>query len=255
MCCRGAAVHRRLARLARNRCLREPELLQHMTPDALCMLLSGLAHMSAYHPESFKGKLVEAVAARIPTAQQLQLSKKQRRKQQQLLQNATAAQLLQQEVWQAAGQGAAGRFSTPGSNRGRNVSQGNTQVLQAESLPYVLLNLRQLQVAAPPTFLSSVELALEQRLQSLPLQQLCLGLFALAASKHTADTPFLVAALGRIDAEVQQCSWVDVSQVLFCLAMMRSWGGTLQLTLQQPEQQAQMHRLVAHAQEVSRVVK
>jgi hypothetical protein len=193
------------------------------------MLLCGLARMDAWHPDSFKQQLLGAVLTQIPSAQQLQSSKKQRRKQQG---SATPQQPLQQ------------RDATGMS------SSSATAVLPAESLPVVLLYLRRLWIAAPSEALCMVEAALQQQLQALPVQRLCLGLFGLAATKHVAGTAFLTAALSRVEGELQACSALDIAHVLFSLAMTASWGGDLNKVLQEPQQQAQLHAIVTHTQEV-----
>lgn len=228
--CRGAAVNRRLLRQLRSRCSQEPELLQQLPPQGLCMLLCGLARMDAWHPDSFKQQLLAAVMSQLPSAQQLQSStKKQRRKQEGL---ATPQQQQQRDASGIS-------------------SNSSSALLAAESLPVVLLHLRRLWIAVPPEALSTVEAALQQQLQALPVQRLCLGLFALAASKHTAETSFLTAALTRVEGELQSCSALDVAHVLFCLAMTSSWGGDLKQVLQEPQQQAQLQAMVTHVQEVS----
>jgi hypothetical protein len=190
------------------------------------MLLCGLARMDAWHPDSFKQQLLGAVMTQLPSAQQLQSStKKQRHKQQ-----GTA---------------------TPQQQRDATGTSSNSAVLAAESLPVVLLYLRRLWIAAPPEALSTVAAALQQQLQALPVQRLCLGLFALAASKHTAETALLTAALTRVEGDLQECSALDIAHVLFALAMTSSWGGDLKKVLQEPQQQAQLQKMVAHVQEVS----
>jgi hypothetical protein len=194
------------------------------------MLLCGLSSMDTYQPGSFKQLLLEAVAARLPQQQQQQLSKRQLRKQQ---------------------QGVSGTPQDADSSSSRDGSSDESPgVFQVESLPYVLLDLRRLWVTVPADVLCSTEAALRQQLQDLPLPTLCPGLFSLAASKHTADTAFLAAALSRIDAQLQECSGLDVAHVLFALAMMSGWGGDLRQALQQQEQQQQLQRLVDRAQQV-----
>lgn len=193
------------------------------------MLLHGLSQMDAWHPESFKKHLLGAVTARLPLLQQQQQSsKKQRRKQQ----DAGIATQQQASVQQSDG--------SPGSS---------AAVLQPQSLPVVLLYLRQLWIDVPADVLSAVEGTLQQQMQKLPVQTLCLGLFALAASKHIAETAFVTSALARIEGRLQSCSALDVTHVLFSLAVMSSRGGDLRQVLQQQEQPMQ-RKLLAHVEQV-----
>lgn len=212
--------------------MQEPELLQQLPPQGLCMLLSGLAQMNAWHPDSFKQQLLDAVTAQLPAPTQQQDPQRQRRRQQQ-----------QQQQRQDSGPGNSGCSSS-------------VAVLQAESLPLVLLHLRRLWVAVPADTLCRVEVALQQSMQTLPAQSLCLGLFALAACKHAADAAFLTAALARLELQLQSCSGLDAAHVLYSLAVMSARdGGDLRQVLQQPDQQAQLHRLVAHVEQVRMDVK
>jgi hypothetical protein len=195
------------------------------------MLLYGLARMDAFQPDSFKQQLLEAVAARLP--QQQQLSKRQLRKQQQ--QGVT---------------GTPGVVDSSSSSSSSSSSGEGADVFEADSLPYVLLYLRRLWIQVPADVLCTVEAALQQQLQELLLPRLCLGLFSLAVTKHTADSSFLTAALARVDSQLQECNGLDVAHVLFSLALMSSWGGDLRQALQQQEQQEQLHRLVERAHQV-----
>lgn len=197
------------------------------------MLLCGLSRTHAWQPDSFKQALLAAVTARVELPQQqLQQqheSKKQRRK--------------KQQQQQGQGQDGAGVQQASRSN-------SPVQVFEAGSLPLVLMYLRHLRIAAPPEFLCKVEATLQQQLPTLPLPQLCLGLFALGAARHTADAAFLTAALARVRGEVARCSGLDAAHVLFGLAAMSCWGGSSWEALQSAELQDAQFKLVSRAQQV-----
>jgi len=190
------------------------------------MLLCGLARMDAWQPQGFKQQLLAAVTACVEPPKQ-----------------PTAKQQRKRRTQQDQG-------NSLDSDSSSSSSSSQSQVLPATSLPLVLLQLRQLRVQVPPDVLCKVEARLQQQLHDLPLQQLCLGLFALGAAKHPADAAFMVAALERVDAESAGCRGLDVAHLLYSCATMSGWGGDLPQVLQQPEQRAQLHRLVYHAQQV-----
>lgn len=189
------------------------------------MLLCGLSRMDAWQPQGFKQQLLAAVTACVELPKQPTAKQQRKRRAQQGQENSL-------------------------SNDSSSSSSSQSQVLPAASLPLVLLQLRKLRVQVPPDVLCKVEVRLQQQLHDLPLQQLCLGLFALGAAKHPADASFMVAALERFDLELASCRGLDAAHVLYSCATMSGWGGDLPQVLQQPEQRAQLHRLVHHAQQV-----